>query len=459
MQSRCTNHVSNMLYVLSRRLRRLCSTLRWFMWRPRPRPRVIIRRLGRRKKLAPTRSFDFYQNQNRGPRLIRLATFNAALFSLAPAVPAPERTAVPVPEDGDSLKSPKGILKQSSPLNSQNNSDDSKFAKLRPNKVSINLPENEISLAQDRSMEGSFRFNNTVAVAASAMRSPVWWDGAAALCGSRTIFDVLKEVDADILCLQDVKADEADDMRPLSDLASALGMSYVFAESWAPEFGNALLSRWPITKWRAERICDDKDFRNVIKATVEVPWMGEVNVYGTQLDHLDETWRMKQINAIMHSTTPHFLAGGLNSLDSSDYSSQRWNHIVKYYEELGKPTPKVEVTNLLKERGYTDSKHFAGECEPVVVIAKGQNVQGTCKYGTRVDYILGSEGLRYAFVPGSYSVVSSKGTSDHHIVKVDIVKVEDGGGKSMSWSKLRKRFVRMSSSSCSSKKWVESEMS
>ena len=252
-----------MLYVLSRRLRRLCSTLRWFMWRPRPRPRVIIRRLGRRKRLAPSRSFDFHQNQNRGPRPVRLATFNAALFSLAPAVPAPERSAVPVPEDGDSLKSPKGILKQSSPLNSQNNSDDSKFAKLRPNKVSINLPENEISLAQDRSMEGSFRFNNTVAVAASAMRSPVWWDGAAALCGSRTIFDVLKEVDADILCLQDVKADEADDMRPLSDLASALGMSYVFAESWAPEFGNALLSRWPITKWRAERICDDKDFRCV----------------------------------------------------------------------------------------------------------------------------------------------------------------------------------------------------
>ncbi|KAL1543168.1 hypothetical protein AAHA92_20177 [Salvia divinorum] len=458
MQSRCSNHVSNMLYVLSRRLRRLCSTLRWFMWRPRPRPRVIIRRLGhRRKKLAPSRGFD--QNQNSGARPVRLATFNAALFSLAPAVPAPERSVVFVHEDGDSLKFPRGILKQS-PLHSQNNSDGDKFAKLiRPNKVSINLPDNEISLAQDRSMESSFRFNNSaaVAVAASAMRSPVWWDGAA-LCGSRTVYDVLREVEADILCLQDVKADEADDMRPLSELASALGMSYVFAESWAPEFGNALLSRWPITKWRAERICDDKDFRNVIKATVEVPWMGEVNVYGTQLDHLDETWRMKQINAIMHSTTPHFLAGGLNSLDASDYSSQRWSHIVKYYEELGKPTPKVEVTNLLKERGYTDSKHFAGECEPVVVIAKGQNVQGTCKYGTRVDYILGSEGLRYAFVPGSYSVVSSKGTSDHHIVKVDITKVEDGVGKSMSWSKLRKRFVRMSSSSCSSKNWVESEL-
>lgn len=51
-------------------------------------------------------------------------------------------------------------------------------------------------------------------------------------------------------------------------------------------------------------------------------------------------------------------------------------------------------------------------------------VQGTCKYGTRVDYILASPNSPYKFVPGSYSVLSSKGTSDHHIVKVDITKVQ-----------------------------------
>lgn len=49
-------------------------------------------------------------------------------------------------------------------------------------------------------------------------------------------------------------------------------------------------------------------------------------------------------------------------------------------------------------------------------------MQGTCKYGTRVDYILASSDSPYQFVPGSYSVLSSKGTSDHHIVKVDLVK-------------------------------------
>uniref|UniRef100_A0A5B7BHL5 Endonuclease/exonuclease/phosphatase domain-containing protein n=1 Tax=Davidia involucrata TaxID=16924 RepID=A0A5B7BHL5_DAVIN len=254
------------------------------------------------------------------------------------------------------------------------------------------------------------------------------WD----LRGSRTILDVLREVDADILALQDVKAEEERGMKPLSDLARALGMKYVFAESWAPEYGNAILSKWPIKRWKVQKIFDDQDFRNVLKATIEVPWMGEVNFYCSQLDHLDENWRMKQINAIIQSNDcPHILAGGLNSLDGSDYSSERWTDIVKYYEEIGKPTPKIEVTKFLKGKGYIDSKDFAGECEPVVIIAKGQSVQGTCKYGTRVDYVLASPDLPYKFVPGSYSVISSKGTSDHHIVKVDIMKVV----RSARWSK------------------------
>lgn len=98
---------------------------------------------------------------------------------------------------------------------------------------------------------------------------------------------------------------------------------------------------------------------------------------------------------------------------------------------------------FLKSKEYVDAKNYAGECEAVVVVAKGQgnrskvfvrlivsknfsifsivvDVQGTCKYGTRVDYILASPNSPYEFVPGSYGVISSKRTSDHHIVKVDI---------------------------------------
>lgn len=67
-----------------------------------------------------------------------------------------------------------------------------------------------------------------------------------------------------------------------------------------------------------------------MKATIDVPQVGEIDFFCTHLDHLDENWRMKQINAIIQSTNiPHILAGGLNSLDETDYSQERWTDIVK----------------------------------------------------------------------------------------------------------------------------------
>ncbi|XP_059648724.1 uncharacterized protein LOC132294739 [Cornus florida] len=492
-ESSCNFQLSYILHILGRKVWHLCSRIRWpSIWR-RSKPRVIIRRFGKlsckghphpKEKLG-AKSVNLLNGQPvRGgisERPIRIATFNVAMFSLAPAVPKAEKSVVFVHEDdqyvkvGSQAKSmnslPKSILKQS-PLHPAINypehlSEQVKLTKAKL-RVSINLPDNEISLAHNKVLgvvedekDGcSSKILSTEHKSQVPMRSPVCFppgmsminymdDGS--LRGSRTILDVLREVNADILALQDVKAEEEKNMKPLSDLARALGMKYVFAESWAPEYGNAILSKWPIKRWKVQKIFDDQDFRNVLKATIDVPRIGEINFFCTQLDHLDESWRMKQINAIIQSNDyPHILAGGLNSLDGSDYSLQRWTDIAKYYEEIGKPAPKVEVTKFLKGKGYADAKDFAGECEPVVIIAKGQSVQGTCKYGTRVDYILNSSDLPYKFVPGSYSVISSKGTSDHHIVKVDIAKaVNNAGGLVRRRQKVKRKVVRIVNS-CSS---------
>ncbi|KAL5785361.1 hypothetical protein ACOSQ2_007753 [Xanthoceras sorbifolium] len=468
----CNRQASRILSTLKRKLGRICSRLRCLIWKPR-RTKVIIRRFGKlsskgkpigdgttKKSSSHLKNGKLgysYSNKSRMP--IQIATFNVAMFSLAPAISKAEELAVFGHEEEDGcvvgLKSPveirnqaknsnyrpKSILKQSplhtsltSPDNLSNQHNKLSKSKL---KVSINLPENEISLAH----------NNVL------MRSPVFFPPSMMNCqgdwstkSSRSIAEVLREVDADILALQDVKAEEAKGMKPLSDLAAALGMNYVFAESWAPEYGNAVLSKWPIKRWKVQKIANDEDFRNVLKTTIDVPWAGEVNFDCTQLDHLNENWRMKQISAIIQSNdSPHILAGGLNSLTASDYSPERWMDIVKYYEDIGKPTPKVEVMKLLKGIEYIDSKDFAGECEPVVIIAKGQNVQGTCKYGTRVDYILASPDSPYKFVPGSYSVISSKGTSDHHIVKAEITKVSDNVRENVTrrTRNLKQKIVRI----------------
>ncbi|KAI4349567.1 hypothetical protein L6164_010142 [Bauhinia variegata] len=492
-------HFSVMLKILNKNLRRLCSHLRWPI-RRRCRSKVVIKRFGKssskahndaKHELSINGLAVVHPNSQVGSpnseKRIRIATFNAALFSMAPAVPKAEKVATFDDENSGVLKlrrsfdvnlrtksandRPKSILKQS-PLhpNSMNSSENltkqqQKFAKSKL-RVSINLPDNEISLLRSRQLsfseyekEGSSGLSK-ISKGRGPMRASVSFsgyvgNGVSTEChrSSRTVLDVLRELDADILALQDVKAEEENAMKPLSDLASALGMNYVFAESWAPEYGNAVLSKWPIKRWKVQKIFDDTDFRNVLKATIDVPEAGEINFYCTHLDHLDENWRMKQINAIIQSNDePHIIAGGLNSLDETDYSQERWTDIVKYYEEMGKPTPKVEVMRYLKSKQYTDSKDFAGECESVVMIAKGQSVQGTCKYGTRLDYILSSSDSPYKFVPGSYLVLSSKGTSDHHIVKVDVIKVNRDSEENVmkKQRQTRQRFVKITDS-CPSK--------
>ncbi|XP_012568156.1 uncharacterized protein [Cicer arietinum] len=362
-----------MLNVIRRKLRHLYSRILFLLWK-RPRSKVVIKRF---RKLncnnkSKTKS-NLVECDTRKP--IRIATFNVAMFSLAPAISEFDDIVVSNKKKKNSSTTtescdfPKSILKQS-PLHG---------SIPRSNlKVSINLPDNEISLANSSNMVSVSRRNQVPA------RSPVCFpfmmnmnyscEGSEKLSGgSRSILEVLREIDADVVALQDVKAEEEKSMKPLSDLAAALGMKYVFAESWAPEYGNAILSKWPIKKWKVQKIADDDDFRNVIKATIDVPWAGEINFHSTQLDHLDENWRMKQVNALIRSNDPpHILAGGLNSLYRADYSSERWTDIVNYYEKLGKPRPMTEVMNFMKSKYYDDAKDYAGECEPIVIIAKGQ---------------------------------------------------------------------------------------
>ncbi|XP_022760028.1 uncharacterized protein LOC111306421 [Durio zibethinus] len=498
-------NISTMLKVL-KKIKRLCGRLQWPP-RRRSKSKIVIKKFGKSNSEAHIDTKDHtivngtskvHQDGQLGSlnsvRPIRIATFNAALFSMAPAMPKADKFSsfgydseafTDVRRSMDlSLRTkstndrPKSILKQS-PLhpNSMNDKENlskqQKFVKSKL-RVSINLPDNEISLLRNRQLSSEEQENEGSSSAAvsrtlkgkAPLRSTVSFptnmrnvaDCFESYRSRKTVLEVLRELDADILALQDVKAEEEKAMKPLSDLAAALGMNYVFAESWAPEYGNAVLSKWPIKRWKVQKIFDDTDFRNVLKATIEVPQTGEVNFHCTHLDHLDENWRMKQINAIIQSNDgPHILAGGLNSLEETDYSTERWTDIIKYYEEMGKPIPKVEVMKFLKNRQYTDAKDFAGECEPVVVIAKGQSVQGTCKYGTRVDYILASPNSPYKFVPGSYSVLSSKGTSDHHIVKVDIIKVNDnvqGNVSRKRWQpKQKQKLIKITNGSPSKSIW------
>ncbi|MFS7914720.1 putative Endonuclease/exonuclease/phosphatase superfamily [Helianthus anomalus] len=134
-----------------------------------------------------------------------------------------------------------------------------KFAKLKL-RVSINLPDNEISLKGSGHM--SFVTDeNEPGPDLKSGGSKEFESQRGSYRSTKTVVEVLRELDVDILDLQDVKAEEDKDMKPLSDLAAALGMNYVFAESLAPEYGNTVLSKWSIKRSKVQKIFNDSDFR------------------------------------------------------------------------------------------------------------------------------------------------------------------------------------------------------
>lgn len=279
-----------MLKLLNKNLRRFFSHLRWPIRSIHSKCKIVIKKLGHRRTTKPhnddadpkheslSSSTNFSASVHPNAQLgtpksekpIRIATFNAALYSVA--VPKLEKKAATFDdENGVGLKQrrpfdlnsrskstnsrPKSILKQS-PMYPNRAADNlgGKFAKSEV-RVSINLPDNEISLRRNRRL--SFSENEK--------------EGCSSFSGltvkeekeksGRRVVEILRELDADVLGLQDVKAEEENGMKPLSDLAEALGMNYVFAESWAPQYGNAVLSKWPIKRWTANKISDDTDFR------------------------------------------------------------------------------------------------------------------------------------------------------------------------------------------------------
>jgi len=259
----CNKQALKLLLLLSKKLKNLYSKLKFLIIQRRLRPRVIIRglqKLGskRRSSTSLRKRSEIHLNRllhhgSECTKPVRVATFNAALFAVAPVLPNNQLQLKP-----DRNGYPKSILKNSPASISVEQSRFSK-SKLR---VSINVPaENEISLSEDN-CAGRNHWNNV------PVRSPLCFPMGASYAesnylsfGTQTIWEVLREVDADILALQDVKADEERGMQPLRDLADALGMSFVFAESWAPEYGNAVLSKWPITRSKVQKILNHEDIR------------------------------------------------------------------------------------------------------------------------------------------------------------------------------------------------------
>lgn len=116
----------------------------------------------------------------------------------------------------------------------------------------------------------------------------LWWRFGPWQERLRLITEELRRVDADVVCLQEVWADEDD--RSSRRIADQLGYDEVFAGRLEMEpgvlFGNAVLSRWPIThhEWHPLPAGDSFDEeRVVLRADIDGP-RGPFQVFTTHLN-------------------------------------------------------------------------------------------------------------------------------------------------------------------------------
>lgn len=140
------------------------------------------------------------------------------------------------------------------------------------------------------------------------------------------VVKLLRESDADIIGLQEVIRNDK-----LEKLAKELNMDYIFAPAMSSDFGNALLTRFPIAKYSVHELkVGSHEIRSLICAQIKVAnILLHVNV--THLDVESESTRLVQLKKIFDfvGSQPHLLVGDFNSLRKQDYTNEQWELITK----------------------------------------------------------------------------------------------------------------------------------
>lgn len=161
----------------------------------------------------------------------------------------------------------------------------------------------------------------------------VWWRFGPWEQRLPAIVETLRRLDPDVICLQEVWIDLATGRSSADVVAEALGDRHVAVANRADldglGFGNAVVSRWPITgtEWRPLPSPEQfEEYRVVLRADVDGP-RGPFQVFTTHLHwRLDHSHiRSEQVAEIArfvhdspHRTFPPVLCGDFNADPSAD---------------------------------------------------------------------------------------------------------------------------------------------
>lgn len=161
----------------------------------------------------------------------------------------------------------------------------------------------------------------------------LWWQFGPWQARRRAITTAIRAIDADVICLQEVWEDASGCFA--AELAGAMGFHHVYGyrlDLDEVKFGNAVLSRWPITAHEVLPLpapADADELRTCVRADIDGP-RGSVQAYSTHLNwRFDHSHiRQDQVRAVCafiarsrsgggHAFPP-VLCGDFNAVPDSD---------------------------------------------------------------------------------------------------------------------------------------------
>jgi len=172
------------------------------------------------------------------------------------------------------------------------------------------------------------------------------------------VADVVREVDADVVLLQEVDkgARRSGGVDQPSEYAKRTGYHVAFGRSLdydGGEYGIAMLSRWPIRRDSAihlpvdppqERSGGSHEARIAMSALIDAPF-GELTLFNTHIDASgDDRWRLQEIRTIEQLAQSAIRAGKKRVLFGGDFNS----------------TPESAVQTQLRVNGFRDSWQRCG---------------------------------------------------------------------------------------------------
>lgn len=245
------------------------------------------------------------------------------------------------------------------------------------------------------------------------------WTDRQGRSSAQKAIELLRTLACDAVVLQEVPEVSG----TVGRVAGELGMHYAYAD--ASFLGNALLSAAAPESFEVIALSAAlAERRSAFVA--RLPWEGGMfTLWGTHLDHLQESTRLTQLEVLLSAAREReraeltLLAGDFNALCLSDYGAEELARIRAHRQKSRWEPPMGDVTATLEQAGWVDLYRLGRDSDKAIA-RDGDHCEGaTCWAGTRIDYLWAAPSFReHARLVGCERVLSD--VSDHVPVVAEI---------------------------------------